>query len=162
MSTRIAPPNGHQVSPRRAATKGVRELAHDAVTLGELQMELLKADAEDWTQRFVPPVLALAATLGIALGTIPVLLHVLAYGLIEGAGWSHWLSFLVAGVAGLALAGILGTIGWSRLRKSFHVFERSREEMRQNVNWLKHVLSQPCEDDMPSAPRAARRSFDRV
>ena len=162
MSTVTGTANGHQPSPRRVMTKNVRELAHDAVTLGELQVELLKLDASDWSQRLVPPLLALAATLGVALGTLPVLLQVLAYALIEGAGWSAWLSFLVAGIAGLVLAALLGTIGWTRLRASFDVFQRSRDEMQKNVTWLKQVLSQPCEDEMPSSARPARRSFDRV
>lgn len=139
--------NGKRSSPQRVMARNMRELAHDAVVLGELQAELLKLDAEDWSRGLVLPSVALAATLGIALGTVPVFLQVIAYGLIEGADWSAWLSYLVAGLTGLGAAALLGFIGWKRLRSSFRTFQRSRDELRQNITWLKNVLREPCAGD---------------
>jgi hypothetical protein len=42
---------------------------------------------------------------------------VVAYALVEGAGWPIWLSFLVVAVAMVAVAGVLGLVGYGRIKK---------------------------------------------
>lgn len=137
-------------------TRGMRELAYDALTLGELQFELAMLDSQQWTHRLIMPGVLFAGALGITVGAMPVLLHGVAYALIEGAEWPHWLSFLVAGLVGLATAAILGYVGWRRFQTSFMVFERTRSELRNNIDWLKNVLKEPCPSDELGDGRSPR------
>ena len=127
-------------SPTKTVARGMAELAHDVVTLGELQAQLAKAELDAWARSFILPVVLLASGLFITLGSVPVLLLSLAYVLVEQAGWPLSLSLLVAGVVGLAIAGAVAGIGLWRLRKHPALLVESRDQFNRNVNWIKQVL----------------------
>ena len=110
------------------------------MTLAELQIELLKVDVQDGLKPLIAPVTLMIAGAIVLLGCIPVLLAALALGLIA-AGLVDWQAFLAASAIGLAVAAIIGTLGWWRLRKLPAVFGRSRDEFKNNVAWVKGAFT---------------------
>jgi hypothetical protein len=71
---------------------------------------------------------------------IPVFIVSGAYGLAAatslGMGWC----LLIAGGIALAIAGIIGWVGLSRLKSAQVPLRESRRELSQNVRWIKSVL----------------------
>jgi hypothetical protein len=108
--------------------------------LVELQTDLLKVDAKDWTKRLIFPIVLLCAAVVVGIGCVPILLTSLAEALVLWLEISRALALLIAGATGLVLTALCGLIGWQRLRGSFTVFGRSREEMQRNIRWLRRVL----------------------
>ena len=145
-------------SPRGEIRHGVRHLAHDIVTLVELQSELLKVDLRNWLGASVTPALILGALAAIfALGSLPVLLLSLAYYLVEVADVSLTLALLAAGGAGLLLAILLGLVACVAARRGRNAFTRFRVELASNIAWLKRVLGHPVETAENLTPPAAPR-----
>jgi hypothetical protein len=119
----------------------VADLAHDLVTLAELQGQLLATDLRDGARQAKTPAVLLVVAPVLALSALPVLLLGCARLLANGAGWSESASLLTVGAIALALAAVLGWLGWARLQKALSVVTRSREEFTENVRWLKAALS---------------------
>ena len=132
--------NGSANSPARNVARNMAELGHDMVTLGELQAQLAKAEISSWVRSFIWPTVLLGAALFVTLGCIPVLLLALAYVLVESVQWPHSLALLIAGVVGLAIAGIAGGSGLYLLKKNPALLEKSQEEFKRNLSWIKQVL----------------------
>jgi len=121
--------------------RNARALAGDVLELVELQTDLLKVDAADWTKRLILPLVLIAAAVGLGIGCIPILLSSLAEALVAWLHINQALALLIAGAVGLVLTAICGLTGWLRLRGSFMVFSRSREELQRNIRWLRRVLT---------------------
>ncbi|QDT50447.1 phage holin family protein [Symmachiella dynata] len=136
--------NGSTHFPPRTVARNVGQFAHDVVSLAELQAELLKVDAEDYLKRTAKPLIALAITLVVALGCVPMALATLALGLVQ-AGLQTWLAFLIATVTGLIIASLSGIAGWLWMGKSFNAFRRSKQEFRSNLTWIKLALKGTAE-----------------
>jgi len=121
--------------------RNARALAGDVLELVELQTDLLKVDAKDWTKRLILPIVLICAAVVVGIGCVPILLASLGLALVEWLKISYALAALIAGAIGVLLTIACGLIGWLRLRGSFGVFGRSREELQRNVRWLKRVLT---------------------
>lgn len=132
--------NGSTTSPAKVVARSAAELGHDAVTLAELQTELLQRELRQWLRGAATPAILLASAVIVALGCVPVILLALAYGLVEFSELSQALSLLIAAMVGLAVAGVIAALGWRRLRDNAVTLARSREELQRNVSWIKHVL----------------------
>jgi hypothetical protein len=89
-----------------------------------------------------PVVLLLGAGLA-AFGTVPVVLLLLAEVLVRVAGLSQLAALSTAALSGLVAALVLAIVGWSQVRGVGRVFQRSREELIRNLNWIKHSLHGP-------------------
>jgi hypothetical protein len=134
-------------------TPGVRrhlgELVHDALTLAELQVELLKVDLRD-ARRGAAWALALVGMGAVlALGSIPVLLFAAAHGLIVGFDWpAPWAYLAVGGVAAM-IAGLLAWWGTRQVSAAIGTFDRSRSELKETLQWFKGSLhrTDPSEVD---------------
>jgi len=137
MSTGNGTTNARPITVARNA----RALAGDVVELVELQTDLLKVDAKDWTKRLILPIVLICAAIGVGIGCIPILLGSLAEALVVWLNIGRSLALLIAGAVGLLVTAICGAIGWLRLRGSFSVFSRSREELQRNIRWLRRVLT---------------------
>jgi hypothetical protein len=138
--TAMSAHNGRRTSPPRVVARNLAGLAHDVFALSELQAELLKIDLRHASGTIVRALLLLAVAVAIGLGCVPLLLMGIAYLLVEFAGWTYSLAFSVVAVAGLGLAGVIGLIGWQRLRGSGSALSRSRDEFRENIRWIKSNL----------------------
>jgi hypothetical protein len=132
--------NGSPKSPPTEVARNVAELARDAMTLAELQAELLKTELKESLRGFLVPVALVAAALMAALSSTAALLLSFAYVLVEFAGWSTALSLFVASVVGAAAASIAVAVAWRKLRQLSNGLDRSREELRRNMQWIKQAL----------------------
>lgn len=132
---------GGEAAPATALARNFGDFARDLVSLAELQGQLFVVDLKQNARQAAARVGLVAVGLALLLGALPVLWMALAYALVEAAGWSHWLSFLVAGVVGLIVGGALALGGLAWLRRALPGLERSRRELGDNLRWLKQSLS---------------------
>lgn len=138
--------NGFTAAPLQKMKREVGEVTRDVVTLAELQVELFRLDAREATTRLVAPLVLMASAAAVGLGTVPVALAFVAEAL-AAAGLPHWLAFLVATLLGLVVAGIAALAGWEMARTPFQAFRRSRDELRRNIDWLKHTVARQSTQD---------------
>jgi hypothetical protein len=131
--------NGRHDSPP-GVTTGVGEFLHDVICLAELQGQLLATDLHEGKSRAMLPVILLAATPLLLLGALPVLLMGVAWLLHSTLEWSEAASLLATAGAAIVVAAVMGWIGWKRLSGAVSVLTRSRQELRENLRWLKGAL----------------------
>ena len=131
---------------------GMRGLMYDVTTLAELQWQLFTLEAKAVLQSLIWPVVFIAASLGLVLCSVPLVLVAAAYVLIELASWPHWAGFLAASLLGLAIAGGMLWELQRRWRNRPPLFERSVAEFRQNFNRIKQLLVR----SRSGQPRATR------
>jgi hypothetical protein len=113
------------------------DLVHDALTLGELQVELFKVDLRD-ARTGVVAALGLIAIGGVlALGSIPVLLFAAAQGLVAGLSWPAAWAYLAVGAVALAAAGVLVWVGIRQASVATGTLHRSTAELAETVKWFK-------------------------
>ena len=138
-------------APPNAVAKDMGELTHDLVSLAELQFELFRNDRRKGLKGLLLPIALLLFAGIVAAGTVPVALMFLAEFLAHAAGLSRAAAFAIAALGGFIVAAALGVTGWSRIHGVARVFQRSREELTRNMNWIKHVLKQssPVEAESP-------------
>ena len=139
--------NGSTQSSPKGVAKGMGELTHDIVSLAELQFELFRVDCREGLRKIMIPVALLLFAGFVAVGTVPIALILVAEFLVQTAGLSRAAAFSIAAMSGVIVALAIGVVGWSYLRGIIRVFERSREELTQNMTWIKHALkrSEPVE-----------------
>jgi hypothetical protein len=140
--------NGHPKAKEPNVVSSFSGLAHDVVELGELQVELLQLDTAAAWQRMRMGVMLFVVAACLLLGSIPIILLIIAEALVEFADWSRTASLGVAGLVGLAATGLIAAVAWRRLQTMLAAFERSREEFTRNLAWIKSSLKQP-----PARPR---------
>jgi len=130
-----------QESAAAGVRDGVGDLLHDVVSLSELQVQLLAVDARESVDKAKAPIGLLVGGIALALGAVPVLLLSLAEALTLWLGWERALSYLVSGLAGAVIAGILLYLAWQQMGAVLAVFDRSRVELAENVRWIKYALT---------------------
>ena len=140
--------NGPAERPANAIRRNLSDLAHDVVTLLELQANLFKLDLRDTATRSILPAVFLVGGVFLLIACLTVGLAAFSYILVEQAGWSLAASFGLGALVGLLLGGLLLFAGWLRLRKGLDTVSRSREEFARNLSWFKQVLKQ----NVPSHP----------
>ena len=139
-------------TPNVAASVG--DLTHDVIELSELQVQLLSLDAKQSMEKARACLVLAVVGACVLLGTIPVALLALAALLIEQLGWSVAAGTAVATFVGLLIAGVVMGVAYSYIKKGLVSFDRSREELRRNVAWLKSTLrtrgqaAQPAEQPL--------------
>lgn len=115
-------------------------LAHDALTLAELQVQLLSVDLRD-ARRGAATALALVLGGGVlALGCVPVLLLGGAQLLVEQARWPESAAYAAVGALAAVAALLVLRLGWRRTTRALATVQRSREELLETVRWLKESL----------------------
>ena len=130
-----APPDG--------VAKDMGELTSDVMSLAQLQLELFTTDCRTGMKGLLTPVVLLLGAGLAAFGTVPVVLLLIAEVLVRVAGLSQLAALSTAVLSGLFVAIVLGIVGWSQVRGVGRVFQRSREELIRNLNWIKHSLHEP-------------------
>jgi hypothetical protein len=136
--------NGSTQSPPQGVAKGMGELAHDIVSLAELQLELFRVDCREGLRQIMIPVALLLFAGVVATGTVPIALILVAEFLTQATSLSRAAAFSIAAMSGVIVALAIGVVGWSYLRGVVRVFERSREELTSNMTWIKHALKRPA------------------
>ena len=130
-----------QASAAAGVRDGVGDLLHDVVSLSELQVQLLAVDARESVEKAKAPIGLLIGGIVLALGAVPVLLLSLGEALTLWLGWERALSYLVSGLAGTVIAGVLLYLAWQQAGAVLAVFDRSRVELAENVRWIKYALT---------------------
>jgi hypothetical protein len=116
-------------------------MAHDLLTMGELQMQLFLADLQSFARRGA---WVLAAWLfGAALGAaaLPILLAGLGLWLADMLNQSPAAGLLWVALASAILTATLIAAGYYQFRRQLGGFERSRRELHENLAVLKRLLS---------------------
>ena len=149
----MIPTNSSRTSETETVSHGIGRVAHDIVTLAELQAQLFKNDLHEATHRFTRPCAIFTSGILLLLGTIPVALIAIALALIA-AGLTPLAAYASVGLAGLIVAAALALRGWQRLCAMPPAFTRSREELAHNIVLIKDAVthqggkSQVFPDDM--------------
>jgi hypothetical protein len=137
---KVSEQNGAPRAGPRALASDMGGLAHDVLTLAELQGQLLVADVQECSRRVLVPGLVMLGGVALGLSTIPFALAALALLLIQEFGISYAAGFLIAALAGAVLSALLAGIGWFQVRKGLAVLGRSQRELVRNLRWIKKVL----------------------
>jgi uncharacterized membrane protein YqjE len=127
-------------SPNVAASVG--DLTHDVIELSELQMQLLTLDAKHSMNKARSCLIMGVGGAAMLLGPSPVALLTLAALFVEQLEWSYAAAAGVATLVGLVITAIVLGIAYSYIKSGLVSFDRSREELRHNVAWLKSSLRQ--------------------
>jgi hypothetical protein len=118
----------------------VSDLTHDIIELSELQAQLVALDLKQSMEKARTTLILAVAGACVALGTIPVALLALAALLYEQLQWSIAGSVATAMAVGLLIAGVVLGIAYGYIKQGLVSMERSREELRRNISWLKTTL----------------------
>jgi hypothetical protein len=111
-------------------------MLQDLAALAELQGQLFKSDAREVTEQIARPMAFFAAGMLLAAATLPVCLLALAEGLVA-AGVPRAGAYAIVAVGALVVAAGLTLWAWRRFRRIPPAFTRSREELMQNIAWIK-------------------------
>ena len=136
-----AEPYRRETSAAAGVRNGVGELLHDVVSLSELQAQLLAVDAKESVEKAKLPIGLLIGGIILALGAVPVLLLSLGEALTLWLDWERALSYLVSGLAGVVIAGVMLYLAWQQTGAVIAVFDRSRVELAENIRWIKYALT---------------------
>jgi hypothetical protein len=128
--------------PVRTIRRNMAGFAHDVVTLMELQGRLALLDAREAGRRAVFSVAAVVVAGCLLLASLTVGLVALGYLLQQELDLSAAAAFAIAAAIALATTVGLLVFGGYQLRRTWAVFERSRRELSQNLNWMKRTLKQ--------------------
>lgn len=121
---------------------GIAEFGSDVMTLAELQAKLATLDMKESVTRAAIPLVLGTAGLGLALGSVPVILAGAALLLAPALEISIGLALVLTAATAIFLALVLGGVALAGLRHSFDSFRRTREELNRNISWIRTVLVQ--------------------
>jgi len=128
------------------------ELTHDVIELAELQAQLLALDVKTTTQKTRTSLILAVVGICILLGSIPVGLMAISHIFIDQLQWPPAAGYAVGMLIGIVLSAAFMAAGYYQISTGFSALERSREELRRNIAWIKSSLrsqrhSQPAEAD---------------
>jgi uncharacterized membrane protein YqjE len=118
----------------------VSDLTHDVIELSELQVQLLTLDAKHSMEKARACLIMGVIGVAMLLGTIPVALLTIAALLVEQLGWSYAAGAGVATLIGLIVTGVVVGVAYNYVKNGLVSFDRSRDELRRNIAWLKTTL----------------------
>lgn len=122
-------------------------LAHDALTLAELQVQLLTVDLRDARRGAGTALSQVLVGAVLALGCVPVLFLAAAHLLIETAGWPASGAYAAVATLAAVVAIILLRLGWRRTSQALATVQRSRTELVETLRWLKESLRPSVESN---------------
>lgn len=121
-------------------TQRAGSLAHDIISLLELQTKLFVADCKESVWRMAVAAGSFFAGLLVLFGAIPLILAAFAQFLVSVVGIPIGWSLLLSAILGILIAISLGALAWWSLRRAGRVFLRSGKEFTRNLGWLKESL----------------------
>jgi len=116
------------------------ELAHDVIELGELQAQLFALDIKSTVKKTSSSVLLTIVGACVLLGSVPVILLALGYLIAELLDWPVSAGLGIAAAVGIAISAGVLLLAWNRLSAGLHSMQRSSEELRRNIAWIKSTL----------------------
>ena len=137
--TQMRPRNGSP-EPPPGLVQGAGGVAEDVATLAELQLNLLKTEAQRGARRAAVCGLLLSAALVVLAASVVVALASVAFWLMGAARLSPAAGFGWAALAGATLAAASVGIAWLLWRRSPLTFAHTRKEFARNLKWIRTVL----------------------
>ncbi|MAT14807.1 MAG: hypothetical protein CMJ46_06000 [Planctomyces sp.] len=134
--------NGKRVHEEPTSMRrNIGELGSDLIGLAELQVQLLGLDSKEAMQKAMLPISLLVLALGILVGAFPLALIALAWWLAMATDLTQAAAGGIVAVAAAVVAIVLILAAVKGLKKSTLILDRSRYELRNNIQWIKQVLS---------------------
>ena len=119
----------------------VSHVARDVIELAELQARLFKLDVAASSARVrTALILAGAGAVILCMGLLLALV-VAALALIEFADWAPWIAFGTVALTVLVISAILLLSARGIARRGVFTWKRSRDELQQNIAWVKSALT---------------------
>lgn len=128
---------------RRSASSLLKDFAR----LADLQIQLLGVDLYDFWQQARLGIVATLGAVTLALSALTVLLFGLADFIQTAAGWSEALSHVVTGGCALLIGGLGLLLGLRQLTTAAGALQRSRQELQENLEWLRSILTPEDESE---------------
>ena len=113
----------------KSAVRDAQELVHGEIALA-------KAELRDEMRRMGAGAALLAGAAAAAMMGVIFLLTTLAWLISEGLGWPVWIGFGAVTLLTLVAAGVLASMGRSRLATGPHM-PKTMETMKENMEWMK-------------------------
>src|SRR3954462_15095327 len=133
-------PNGRFRDKQPDVATSFSELAHDVIELGELQAQLFALDVKSTVKKTSSSVLLTIIGVCVLLGSVPVILFALGYLIAEVLDWPVSAGLGIAAVVGIAISAGILLLAWNRLSAGLNSMQRSSEELRRNIAWIKATL----------------------
>lgn len=133
-------------------TRSMADFLHDVTQLVELQARLLAVDLRESTSRMIWAAGLAGFGAALLLGCFPVLLLGIAYALVTQAGLSYAAACVWTAIGGAILALLVIGIAWLVFRRNLSIVERSRDELRRNVDWIRTALKERGHPGATPAP----------
>ncbi|QDU80020.1 hypothetical protein Pla110_17420 [Polystyrenella longa] len=125
--------------------KNIGDLGSDLIALSELQLQLISLDSRAALQKAILPIGLMLLSTGLLVGAFPLALIALTWWLAMATSLTQAAAGgIVAGVAAV-LAVILLLVAKKGLQNSTKLLDRSRYELKNNIQWIKRVLSSKTE-----------------
>ena len=144
-------------APTKAVARGVGELGADILQLAELQAQLAKEDLAVTARGMVKPAICVAVSAVFAVASLPIVLVAVAELIVQYTELTRGWSYLIVSLATLvtSLAAIFASRG---MFQGFSTFDRSRQELTNNLQWLKTMWKKPSKRPAPSESTLADRA----
>lgn len=134
--------NGRRIHEEPASMRrNIGELGSDLIGLAELQLQLLGLDSKEAMQKAIVPVALIALAVGMLVGAFPLALIALAWWLAMATELTQAAAGGIVAGAAAVVASILILAAVKGLKKSTVILDRSRYELRNNIQWIKQMLS---------------------
>jgi hypothetical protein len=137
---------------RRGVARNLAAIAHDVVTLAELQAQLARLDLQTALKKMKVPAAVLIIGVVLFLASIPLALVTVAHVLIHFTALSSWAAYLIVVAGGFILGGLAVLFAIARIKSAGHTIDRSTTEFSNNVKWIKLVLRQQAEAESYCRP----------
>jgi len=131
----------HKDSSAQAVLKNLALIAHDMMRLAGLQTRLLAADLRAVRKNVIAAIVLWALAAVLLLAVLPTALIGSGLAISYGADIPAFAGLLLAALIGLLLSAGLILIGMQRLKRNHNGLERSRTELRINMDAMSHALS---------------------
>lgn len=130
--------------PQQERTLGqlVASAAEDVSTLVRGEIALAKAEVSVQLKKAGRGGVLLAAAAVVAFYSVYFIFTTLAEG-IQALGLPRWLSFLIVTVVMLLIAGVLGLLGWRKMRTVEPKPEKTIDNAQQTVAGIKAAVANP-------------------
>ena len=132
--------NGRSESPPRAVARSASELLHDMFTLAELQGQLLVVDFQSGLRKLLLPGICLAVGGVLALCCVPLALAALGLASAETTALTYAQAFGCVLGGAVVVSAVLIVAAIMYLRSGWRLLDRSRTELRRNLQWTKDML----------------------
>ena len=125
-----------------AVGENVFNLTSDLLTLSELQGQMLVLDLKEGGEKALWPGIFLVGSLCLFLGTIPIALGGSVWLLVTQFHFSYGLAALIVSLTSFVISITIMIYAAIQMKQAATVLSRSRQELRENMRWIKRVIQQ--------------------